>query len=180
MITNFNIREFPGGLVVRILGFYCCSLGSVPGERTEILQAMWHSQKQTNKRIYISKLEKLHCMCQKGVSSACLFHTLAVRFTCCSVSLPWTSLVAQLVKNPAIQETWVQSLGWEEGKGYLLQYSGLENRGHKESDTTEPLSPSLSVSLQGLPRWLCGKESGCQCRRCGLDPWVGKIPWRKK
>ena len=114
MITNFNIREFPGGLVVRILGFHCCSLGSVPGERTEILQAMWHSQKQTNKRIYISKLEKLHCMCQKGVSSACLFHTLAVRFTCCSVSLPWTSLVAQLVKNPAIQETWVQSLGWED------------------------------------------------------------------
>ena len=28
---------------------------------------------------------------------------------------PWASLVAQLVKNPpAIQETWVQSLGWED------------------------------------------------------------------
>ena len=27
----------------------------------------------------------------------------------------WTSLVAQLVKNPpAMQETWVQSLGWED------------------------------------------------------------------
>ena len=27
----------------------------------------------------------------------------------------WSSLVAQLVKNPlAIQETWVQSLGWED------------------------------------------------------------------
>ena len=27
----------------------------------------------------------------------------------------WASLVAQLVKNlPAIQETWVQSLGWED------------------------------------------------------------------
>ena len=25
-----------------------------------------------------------------------------------------------------------------------------------------------------------GKESACQCRRCGLNPWVGKIPWRKK
>ena len=42
------------------------------------------------------------------------------------------SLVAQLVKNPpAMQETWVRSLGWEdsrgEGKGYPLQYSGLEN-----------------------------------------------------
>ena len=26
-----------------------------------------------------------------------------------------------------MQETWVRSLGWEEGKGYPLQYSGLEN-----------------------------------------------------
>ena len=27
----------------------------------------------------------------------------------------WSSLVAQLVKNPrAMQETWVQSLGWED------------------------------------------------------------------
>ena len=42
----------------------------------------------------------------------------------------WASLVAQLVKNlPAMQETWVQSLGWE-GKGYPLQYSGLENSMH--------------------------------------------------
>ena len=43
----------------------------------------------------------------------------------------WASLVAQLVKNPPVmQETWVQSLGWEdraEGKGYPLQSSGLEN-----------------------------------------------------
>ena len=44
----------------------------------------------------------------------------------------WASLVAQLVKNPpAMQETWVWSLGWEdllekEEKGYPLQYSGLE------------------------------------------------------
>ena len=28
---------------------------------------------------------------------------------------PWASLVAQLVKNlPAIRETWVRSLGWED------------------------------------------------------------------
>ena len=51
----------------------------------------------------------------------------------------WASLVAQLVTNlPAMRETWVHSLGWEdptlggrsfpgEGKGYPLQYSGLEN-----------------------------------------------------
>ena len=33
------------------------------------------------------------------------------------------------------------------------------------------------------PRWLSGKESACQCRSCqgrGLDPWVQKIPWRRK
>ena len=33
------------------------------------------------------------------------------------------------------------------------------------------------------PRWRSGKESACQCRthkRCRFDPWVGKIPWRRK
>ena len=31
------------------------------------------------------------------------------------VSIPWASLEAQLVKNPlGMQETWVQSLGWED------------------------------------------------------------------
>ena len=35
----------------------------------------------------------------------------------------------------------------------------------------------------GLPRWLSGKESTCQCRRlkrCGFNPWVRKISWNKK
>ena len=32
----------------------------------------------------------------------------------------------------------------------------------------------------GLPRWLSGKESACQHRRCRFDPWVGNIPWRRK
>ena len=44
----------------------------------------------------------------------------------------WASLVAQLIKKlPAIQETWLRSLGWEDplekGKATSLQYSGLEN-----------------------------------------------------
>ena len=41
------------------------------------------------------------------------------------------SLVAQVVRNlPAMQETWVQSLGWEDpggGTGNPLQYSCLGN-----------------------------------------------------
>ena len=32
----------------------------------------------------------------------------------------------------------------------------------------------------GLPRWLSGKESSCQCRRHGFHLWVRKIPWRRK
>ena len=33
---------------------------------------------------------------------------------------------------------------------------------------------------QGLLRWRSSKESACQCRRCEFEPWVGKIPWRRK
>ena len=33
---------------------------------------------------------------------------------------------------------------------------------------------------RGLPWWLSGKESTCQCRRHRFDPWSRKIPWRKK
>ena len=33
---------------------------------------------------------------------------------------------------------------------------------------------------EGLPSWLSGKESICQCRRLKSNPWSGKIPWRKK
>ena len=34
-----------------------------------------------------------------------------------------------------------------------------------------------------LPGWLNGKEPACHCSRCKrhrFDPWVGKIPWRRK
>ena len=33
--------------------------------------------------------------------------------------------------------------------------------------------------LEGLPWWLSGKESACQSRRPGFNPWVRKIPWRR-
>ena len=40
----------------------------------------------------------------------------------------------------------------------------------------------LMLLRSGLPKWPSGKESTCQCRRwnrCGFNPWVGKIPWRR-
>ena len=62
----------------------------------------------------------------------------------------WVSFMAQLVKNlPAIRQTWVRSLGWEDPleKGKATHSSILAWRipwtmGHKESDMTE--RPSLS------------------------------------
>ena len=66
------------------------------------------------------------------------------------------SLVAQLVKNPPeMWDTWVGSLGSEDllEKGKATHSSILAWRipwtspwGHKESDTTEQLSLSLSLS----------------------------------
>ena len=63
----------------------------------------------------------------------------------------WASFLAQLVKNmPAMQETWIESLDWEDPleKGKATHSSILTWRipglyspwGHKESDTTEQLS----------------------------------------
>ena len=67
----------------------------------------------------------------------------------------WASLLAQLIKNlPAMRETWVWSLGWEDPleKGKATHSSILAWRiswtgysiGRKESDTTERLALSLS------------------------------------
>ena len=65
----------------------------------------------------------------------------------------WASFVVQLVKNlPAMWETWVQSLGWEDPleKGKTTHSNILAWKipwDHKESDTTEWLSLPL-------PTWL--------------------------
>ena len=64
----------------------------------------------------------------------------------------WASLVAQLVKNPpAMQETWVRSLGWEDllEKGmakhssilaweitWTEELDGLQSMGSQELNTT--------------------------------------------
>ena len=67
----------------------------------------------------------------------------------------WAFLMTQLVKNlPAMQETWIQSLGWEDPmeKGMLPtpvfwpgEFHGLYSPwGRKESHTTEQLSLSMS------------------------------------
>ena len=83
----------------------------------------------------------------------------------CQLQSPrWASLVAQLVKNlPAMQETWVLSLGWEDplekGKAPVLftqvywpgEFHGLYSPwGCKESDMTEQLSHLLYIRSSEL------------------------------
>ena len=38
----------------------------------------------------------------------------------------------------------------------------------------------LRQNIWGLSWWFSGKESTCQCRRLGFEPWVREIPWRRK
>ena len=52
-----------------------------------------------------------------------------------------------------------------------------------ESFTLSKLCFNSKKGSQILRTGSSGKESACQCRRCkrcGFDPWIGKIPWRKK
>ena len=79
---------------------------------------------------------------------------------------------------------WILGLGRSpgEGKGYPLQYSGLENSMdcivHGIAKSWTRLSDfHFDYTLTGFTGGAIGKEPACQCRRQGLDPWVSKIPW---
>ena len=79
-----------------------------------------------------------------------------------------------------------------EGKGYLLQYFGLENSTnyivHSVANSRTQLRNLHFTSLHFTPLQggTSGKEVACQyrrhkrCSRCGYDPWVGKIPCRRE
>ena len=50
------------------------------------------------------------------------------------------------------------------------------------SATVPPHFECHSSKNWGFPGGTIGKEPACQCgrhKRHGLDPWVGKIPWRR-
>ena len=70
----------------------------------------------------------------------------------------WASLGAQMVKNPpAMQETQVQSLGWENllEKGMTSHFSILAWRipCHKEWDTTEQLTLHFFASIKNSSKY---------------------------
>ena len=38
----------------------------------------------------------------------------------------------------------------------------------------------MATHIVRLPWWLSGKNSTCQCRRHRFNPWVRKVPWKRK
>ena len=101
-----------------------------------------------------------------------------------SLQYSWASLVAQLVKNlPAMQETWVWSLGWRDPlkKGKAThssilggEFQGLDSPwGHKESDMTEWLSLPQVQSLG----WEDSLEKG-MATHSSILAW--RILWTEK
>ena len=101
--------------------------------------------------------------------------------------------MAQLVKNaPAMRETWVRSLGWEDPLGkekatHPLQYSSLENsmdcivHGVAKSRTRLRdfhVHRALGVSQVALVVKNSPASAG-EVKRHGFDLWVGQISWRR-
>ena len=73
------------------------------------------------------------------------------------------------------------------GDGIYINHalSGLSGSFSPHTDHQTPLLAFwcfdiLYTAYSGLPRWFNDKESTCQCRRHRFNPWIGKIPWRRK
>ena len=83
----------------------------------------------------------------------------------------WASLVAQMVKNlPAMQETWVQSLGWEDPlgeEGMATLSSILSSRIPVKSLWTEEPGGLQSMELQRVGHnWATKHTTAQQLQAC--------------
>ena len=67
-----------------------------------------------------------------------------------------------------------------EGNGTPLQYSYLENLMDGEAWWAAIYGVAQSWTRLKRLSSSSGKESACQCRRLRFDPWIRKIPWRRK
>ena len=103
--------------------------------------------------------------------------------------------MAQTAKHlPTMRETQIQPVGGEDLlEKEMATHSSIlawripqtEEPGGLQSMGSQRVRHDGATSLHfssppELPWWLSGKESTCQCRRCGFNPWVGKIPWRRQ
>ena len=67
-------------------------------------------------------------------------------------------------------------------RNYISHSRDLPDPGIELSTLESPVSAGRFVTTRVTWEvgWLSGKESSCQCRIHGFDPWVGKTPWKRK
>ena len=78
------------------------------------------------------------------------------------------------------QRTWVWASSgtwWRTGKPGMLPSMGSE-RMRRDWATKQPPQQRISQAFQGAPVVRHLPASTGRGNRCGLDPWVRKIPWR--
>ena len=111
----------------------------------------------------------------------------SVRFTYSFSPQIFTFLVAQMVKNPpAMQETWVQSLGWEDPleKGTVPTPVFWPGEFHGQRSLARATAHRVTRSRTQLTDFhligfLCssvGKESACSAEDPGLIPGLRRSP----
>ena len=90
-------------------------------------------------------------------------------FHCFPIYLPWSDRI--WTQDFANLEQRMTSLVWPDwgfsGASCEMRFIGL-------------LGFLRALETLGFPGGSVVKEFARQCRRCRFDPWVGKIPWRKK
>ena len=98
-----------------------------------------------------------------------------------------------------VREVLHATRGMEKKKEYIIKkeskcptlfgpgkHTSVQNSGQHTGELSRAqvlMKVAKTMKKHCLPRWLNGKESTCQCRRHRrheFDPWVGKVPWRRK
>ena len=122
-----------------------------------------HTCMHINVYMYIKVTCVCACVERLYLQYVCMYtHTHIYMCVCVYTNIyTWSFrafLVVQTVKNlPAVQETRVHSLGWE-----------------------DPLEKGMATySSLGFPDSSAGKESHLPGRRPWFNSWVMKIPWRR-
>ena len=85
---------------------------------------------------------------------------------------PWTPSLSSLTWSPVTSLFLTRLSCWTLDSLHMCQ-----------DDLLRRIELTLLLIFPRTPRWLSGKESACQCRRCrrhGFDPWVRKSLWRRK
>ena len=95
-----------------------------------------------------------------------------------SVPVQGRSLEKEMATHSSIlawEIPWTKDSGGLESTGFQRVGHDLVTKQRQQQTSFYPSKGTL-----GHPKWLSGKESTCQCRTCGFNPWVRKILWRRK